>query len=103
MAFPFWDGRANALLVHPKQSHGPLWVLDAEDFIPIVWDGDSSFYIHLAQSFVPTNDACYFYLRVLRSAQGGYVWAPEQHRDKIRVSDGAQFSPSTPYLTFSSR
>lgn len=85
----FWDRRANAMLVLPKPSQGPLWIIHAEDFVPVVWEGGSSFFIPPRESFVPPSDAFYFLLRASHTVQDAwYVWVPEQHRRRIRVSGG---------------
>lgn len=85
------DEDANAMLVLPKPSQEPLWVLRARDFIPVVWNGGSSFFIPRAESFVPSSSTFYFVLRASQSVRGvWYVWAPRQYLHRIRVSDGTR-------------
>jgi hypothetical protein len=65
----------------------PLWVSNAEELVPIVWNGGASFFAVPRASLFPLEHAFYFALRVSGSVPGAwYVWAPMRFRDQIRVT-----------------
>ena len=91
MALAFRD---SAILVLPRPRQEPLWILNAEDFVPVVWNGGCSFFVASAGSFFPSHDTFYFVLQVSHTLEGvWYVWAPARYRDRIRVSYEAKLSP----------
>jgi hypothetical protein len=86
----FWDGGHNAVLVQPKPSQEALCILHAAGYFPVVWNGHS-FFLPAAESFVPSNEIFYFFIRPSQTVRGEwYVWAPMHHRKDVRVSDSTK-------------
>lgn len=76
-----------AMLVLPRSAQAPIWVDNAEELVPIVWNGRASFSVVPRASFFPSEHVFYFAIRVSGSVPGAwYVWAPEHCRDQIRVT-----------------
>jgi len=87
----FWDGGHNAILVLPKPSQKALCILHAMGYLPVVWREGPSFFLPAAETFVPSDETFYFFIRPSQSVRDEwYVWAPMHHRKRVRVSDSAK-------------